>query len=268
MTTSLQHAPVLLEEALAALQVRAGGTYVDCTFGRGGHSRAILGRLGEQGRLIALDRDPEAVAAAEDIADARFVIVHAPFSELREVLGRLAVETVHGVLLDLGVSSTQIDDPQRIPIVRLEGMDQAGYTLTDLLLQPGFRNLMRDNLPAPPFECPLSRSAIPVMIDDCVAEHPVKPGDDTFFIAQFGPALQGAQERGLKNVLRDRPGFHAGFEESQELAVGIHQALDGRWRGSGRHEARLTCKAFVSAVGKDCNVLNRRTSASMKAHER
>ncbi len=113
MTTSSQHVPVLLEEALAALEVRSAGTYVDCTFGRGGHSRAILGRLGEQGRLIALDRDPEAVSAAKDIADARFSIVHAPFSELREVLAQLGVESVHGVLLDLGVSSTQIDDPQR-----------------------------------------------------------------------------------------------------------------------------------------------------------
>ncbi len=113
MTTSLQHAPVLLEEAVRALEVRADGIYVDCTFGRGGHSRAILARLGTEGRLIGLDRDPAAVDAGRDIVDGRFEIVHAAFSELREVLARLGVAAVDGVLLDLGVSSTQLDDPQR-----------------------------------------------------------------------------------------------------------------------------------------------------------
>jgi 16S rRNA (cytosine1402-N4)-methyltransferase len=113
MTASSQHAPVLLQEAVDALHVRADGIYVDCTFGRGGHSRAILARLGTQGRLIGLDRDPEAVSAGREIVDGRFSIVHAAFSELGEVLARLAVEAVDGVLLDLGVSSTQLDDPQR-----------------------------------------------------------------------------------------------------------------------------------------------------------
>jgi 16S rRNA (cytosine1402-N4)-methyltransferase len=113
MTTSLQHAPVLLEEAVKALDVRADGVYVDCTFGRGGHSRAILARLGTEGRLIGLDRDPAAVGAGRDIRDGRFEIVHAAFSELSEVLARLGVAAVDGVLLDLGVSSTQLDDPQR-----------------------------------------------------------------------------------------------------------------------------------------------------------
>jgi 16S rRNA (cytosine1402-N4)-methyltransferase len=113
MTKSLQHAPVLLEEAVSALGVRADGIYVDCTFGRGGHSRAILARLGTEGRLIGLDRDPAAVDAGRDIVDGRFEVVHAAFSELREVLARLDVAAVDGVLLDLGVSSTQLDDPQR-----------------------------------------------------------------------------------------------------------------------------------------------------------
>ncbi|MGH8636608.1 MAG: 16S rRNA (cytosine(1402)-N(4))-methyltransferase RsmH [Burkholderiales bacterium] len=113
MTTSLQHAPVLLEEAVSALDVRAEGIYVDCTFGRGGHSRAILARLGTEGRLIGLDRDPAAVSAGRDILDGRFDIVHAAFSELGDVLARFAIDAVDGVLLDLGVSSTQLDDPQR-----------------------------------------------------------------------------------------------------------------------------------------------------------
>src|SRR5512132_3189688 len=97
------HLAVLLEEAVAALAIRADGVYVDATFGRGGHSRAILARLGPAGRLIALDRDPQAVAAARQIKDPRFVIEHAPFSELAQVLERQGVGQVQGVLADFGV---------------------------------------------------------------------------------------------------------------------------------------------------------------------
>jgi 16S rRNA (cytosine1402-N4)-methyltransferase len=107
------HRTVLLEEAIDALAIRADGAYVDGTFGRGGHSRMILGRLGSCGRLIALDRDPQAVAAARRISDARFDAVHASFDELAGVLGRLGLEGVDGVLLDLGVSSPQLDDAAR-----------------------------------------------------------------------------------------------------------------------------------------------------------
>ena len=99
------------------LAVRADGIYVDCTFGRGGHSRAILQRLGPAGRLIALDRDPQAVEAARAITDPRFSIDHAPFSELAQVLEphlqRLGAARVDGVLADLGVSSPQIEDAAR-----------------------------------------------------------------------------------------------------------------------------------------------------------
>lgn len=108
-----EHIPVLLEEALAALNVRPDGIYVDATFGRGGHSRAILARLGPRGRLLALDRDPQAVAAAAAIADRRFSIVHAHFSELGRVLAEEGIAGVDGVLLDIGVSSPQLDTPER-----------------------------------------------------------------------------------------------------------------------------------------------------------
>ena len=113
MTRDLVHATVLLSEAVEALQIRPDGIYVDGTFGRGGHSRLILERLGTQGRLIALDKDPMAVAAAKEISDARFQIVHRGFERLGEVLRELGVEKVDGVLLDLGVSSPQLDDAQR-----------------------------------------------------------------------------------------------------------------------------------------------------------
>jgi len=107
------HSPVLLEAAVGSLQVWQDGIYVDCTFGRGGHSREILGRLGRRGRLIALDRDPAAIAAHGGIDDERLQLAHARFSCLREVLRARGVTQVNGILLDLGVSSPQLDDAQR-----------------------------------------------------------------------------------------------------------------------------------------------------------
>jgi len=111
------HVPVLLEQTIAALAIRPDGVYVDCTFGRGGHSAAILARLGTGGRLVAIDRDPEAVAAAkrwqEKVGDGRFSIGHARFSQLGEVLDSMGVDRVDGVLFDLGVSSPQLDEPSR-----------------------------------------------------------------------------------------------------------------------------------------------------------
>jgi 16S rRNA (cytosine1402-N4)-methyltransferase len=107
------HAPVLAREAIEALNVRPGGVYVDATFGRGGHSRLILERLGPAGRLIALDRDPEAVAAARAITDPRFSCVRARFGDVARVLDEAGVARIDGALLDLGVSSPQLDDPER-----------------------------------------------------------------------------------------------------------------------------------------------------------
>ncbi|HUO44752.1 MAG TPA: 16S rRNA (cytosine(1402)-N(4))-methyltransferase RsmH [Burkholderiales bacterium] len=107
------HVPVLLDEAVEALQVRPDGIYVDATFGRGGHSREILRRLGEHGRLIAIDRDAAAVAAGREIGDGRLQLVHDSFSHLREILRAHGTERVNGVLLDLGVSSPQLDDAAR-----------------------------------------------------------------------------------------------------------------------------------------------------------
>jgi 16S rRNA (cytosine1402-N4)-methyltransferase len=111
-----EHHPVLLAETLAALAIRPDGLYVDCTFGRGGHSRAILAQLGpmEQGaRLIALDRDPQAIAAGAEIGDPRFTLVHAAFSRLDQVLAAQGISCADGILLDIGVSSPQLDDPSR-----------------------------------------------------------------------------------------------------------------------------------------------------------
>ncbi|MEK6593750.1 MAG: 16S rRNA (cytosine(1402)-N(4))-methyltransferase RsmH [Pseudomonadota bacterium] len=107
------HATVLLEQAVDGLNVREDGVYIDCTFGRGGHSRLILMRLGKAGRLIALDRDPDAVRAGATIGDGRFSIVHGAFGQLRELMARAGVSRADGIILDLGVSSPQFDDAAR-----------------------------------------------------------------------------------------------------------------------------------------------------------
>lgn len=107
------HVPVLAHEAVAALAIRPDGVYVDGTFGRGGHSRLILQQLGPAGRLIALDRDPAAIRAGADLHDARLTLRRAAFSRLGAVLDELGVAKVDGILLDIGVSSPQLDDAAR-----------------------------------------------------------------------------------------------------------------------------------------------------------
>jgi len=107
--TPWQHTTVLLSEAVDALDIQPDGTYVDATFGRGGHSRLILSKLSPQGRLIAFDKDLDAIAAAKQIQDPRFSIRHQGFANL----GELEAGSVDGVLMDLGVSSPQIDNPAR-----------------------------------------------------------------------------------------------------------------------------------------------------------
>lgn len=110
-----KHIPVLLNEAIEALAIRPDGLYIDATFGRGGHSRAILSQLGPQGRLYAFDRDPRAAEAAAELANfPQFHFIHAPFSTLAEAAQREHINgQVDGILFDLGVSSPQLDDAER-----------------------------------------------------------------------------------------------------------------------------------------------------------
>jgi len=107
--TPWQHTTVLLNEAVDALFTKPDGTYVDATFGRGGHSRLILSRLGPRGRLVAFDKDPDAISEASRITDARFSIRHQGFRDL----GELPARSASGLLMDIGVSSPQIDNPAR-----------------------------------------------------------------------------------------------------------------------------------------------------------
>ncbi len=113
MTASSAHVTVLLEEAVEALAVKADGAYVDATFGRGGHSRNILSRLGAAGRLVSLDRDPAAIAVGKSLADSRFFLVHRAFGELTVAAAEAGLKAADGILFDVGVSSPQIDDGER-----------------------------------------------------------------------------------------------------------------------------------------------------------
>ena len=150
MNASWQHTTVLLHEAIDALVTDPSGTYVDGTFGRGGHSRLILQRLDPVGRLIAFDRDPEAVAAASAgstrVEDPRFSIHHANFTEISQQLAAIGITAVDGVLLDLGVSSPQIDNPARGFSFRADGpldmrMDPTrGESAADFLARADERN--------------------------------------------------------------------------------------------------------------------------------
>lgn len=111
---TFKHTSVLLDEAVNGLNIRADGIYIDGTFGRGGHSRLILSQLGPEGQLLAIDRDPQAIAAAQAIDDPRFSIIHGPFSSLATYVEERGLSgKIDGILLDLGVSSPQLDDAER-----------------------------------------------------------------------------------------------------------------------------------------------------------
>ena len=115
MTASFSHTSVLLQECLDGLAIKTDGIYIDATFGRGGHSGEILKQLGSNGRLIAFDRDPQAIEAAARFADdERFKIVHSAFGDMAEVIEQMGLtQQIDGVLMDLGVSSPQLDDAER-----------------------------------------------------------------------------------------------------------------------------------------------------------
>jgi len=148
----MQHTTVLLHEAVDALVTSPGGIYVDGTYGRGGHSRLLLSRLSPQGRLVAIDRDVQAVEAASTnestrVTDPRFSIHHTSFAHMAATLAEQGVRKVHGLLLDLGVSSPQIDDPTRGFSFRFDGpldmrMDTTrGESAADFLARADERQL-------------------------------------------------------------------------------------------------------------------------------
>lgn len=223
----MEHIPVLLTEALDALSVCPDGVYVDGTFGRGGHSRGLLARLGPAGRLIALDRDPTAIAAGQTVDDARFTLVHARFAELASVLDDLGVTAVDGVLLDIGVSSPQLDEAARGMSFRQDApldmrMDTSrGETVAQWLAradEADIKEVIRD------YGEERFASAIAKAI---VAARSERPVDTTYQLAQIVASAVRTREAGQHPATRSFQALRIFInKELEELSLVLPQALD------------------------------------------
>jgi len=241
------HTTVLLAEAIDALVTTPDGVYVDGTFGRGGHSRALLARLSPRGRLIAIDRDPQAVAAAtsgpDAITDARFSIHHTSFATLAALLDALGVELIDGLLLDLGVSSPQIDDPARGFSFRFDGpldmrMDTTrGESAAQFLARADVRDIadvLRD-YGEERFAMPVAR-AIVARRDE---GKPVQTTKElSALVARAVKTREGAQDPATRTFQGLRIHVNA---ELDELGQGLDAAIDRLATG-----ARLVVIAFHS----------------------
>jgi 16S rRNA (cytosine1402-N4)-methyltransferase len=201
------HTAVLGEEAVEGLRVRSDGCYVDCTYGRGGHSRLILARLGGAGRLLALDRDPQAVAAGGEIDDARFRIVHGRFGRLSELAAQAGVARADGILLDLGVSSPQLDDAAR-------GFSFRHDAPLDMRMDPGAGVTAAEWLASAPES----------EIREVIRKH----GEERF-AKQIAAAIAAARARGLVRTTRQLAALVAkaipAREPRQDPATRTFQAL-------------------------------------------
>jgi 16S rRNA (cytosine1402-N4)-methyltransferase len=213
----VEHVPVLLHETLAALALRPDGTYLDATFGRGGHSRAILERLDARGRVVALDRDPAAERAASEVRDPRFSFRRAWFSDAGNALDHLGIDRIDGALLDLGVSSPQLDDPARGFSYRFDGpldmrMDPTrGESAAEFLARADVRELT-----------------------EVIRDH----GEERF-AQSIARAI--AKARG-----------QAPIQTTRELAEVVAQAVGARTRGDWRQDpAARTFQALRIAVNRE-----------------
>ena len=217
------HHSVLLEESVAALVHDRDGTYVDGTFGRGGHARAILARLSPRGRVVAIDRDPDAERAAAGLRDARFAFRRARFSALDDVLDALAIPLCDGVLLDLGVSSPQLDTPARGFSFRHEGP-------LDMRMDPDAGE------PASAFIARASLRELTEVIRDHGEERLAQP---------IARAIVAARARGPVVTTR-------------QLAAIVAQAVGPRTRGDWRQDpATRTFQALRIAVNEELAELER-----------
>jgi 16S rRNA (cytosine1402-N4)-methyltransferase len=238
----MEHIPVLLAETLDALAMRPDGCYVDGTFGRGGHSRALLERLGPHGRLIALDRDPSAIEAGRSIHDERFTLVHARFAELADVLDELGVDALDGVMLDIGVSSPQLDEAARGMSFRQDApldmrMDTSkGETVAQWLAradETDIREVIRD------YGEERFASAIAKAI---VAARSERPVDTTHQLAQIVAATVRTREAGQHPATRSFQALRIFInKELEELSLVLPQALAALTPGG-----RLAVIAFHS----------------------
>lgn len=229
-----EHIPVLKEEVLEALSIREDGRYVDCTYGRGGHARAIAERLGPLGRVLAMDRDPEAVQAArEHWLDPRLEVVHAPFSMLEKcVAARGWATQVNGVLFDLGVSSPQLETAARGFSFMRDGpldmrMDPTqGVTAAEWLAQAGEQDIA---------EClqrygeerharRLARAIVAARVQAPI----IRTAQLAAIIARAHPAWEHGQHPATRAFQAIRIQVN---NELEELKQGLHQAVEILARG-------------------------------------
>lgn len=232
--------PVLKDEVLRFLAIRPDGFYVDGTFGRGGHARAILGQLGPRGRLLALDRDPDAIAVASLLAagDSRFRILHRPFSRLGEILDAEGVAGgVDGILLDIGVSSPQLEDPARGFSFRADGpldmrMDPGeGISAADWLAAAGEQEIA-DVLWRYGEERASRRIARAIVTARIAA-----PVDTTGRLASV-----------IAGVVRGEPGRHPATRSFQAIRIHINRELDELEAGLGAALAGLAVGGRLCVV--------------------
>jgi 16S rRNA (cytosine1402-N4)-methyltransferase len=224
------HRTVLLDEAVEALAIedaRRDGIYVDGTFGRGGHSRKILDRLSQRGRLIAFDKDPEAIAEAEKLAraDARFVIVHDSFATLSQALTARDVQKVDGVLLDLGLSSPQVDDASRGFSFRGDGpLDMRMDTTRGISAADWLATETQDNIEKVIREYGEERFAFQIA-KALVARRAVEPISGTRQLAALVAQAVKTREKGKDPATRTFQAIRIFInKELEELEAGLMQA--------------------------------------------
>lgn len=219
--STFSHVPVLLEETIASLQIDPDGIYVDATAGGAGHSAAILAQLSERGRLVCLDQDPDAVAIISERigSDPRVTVVHDNFSNIEDILSDLEISGVDGILADLGVSSHQLDTPERGFSFHNDApldmrMSQAGPTAADLC----------NTLP----EAELRKILY------------------TYGEEKYAPRIAAA-------IVRQRE--VAPLETTLQLADLVREAMPAKARRA-KHPARKTFQALRIAVNGEMDVLN------------
>jgi len=217
------HVPVMLDEVLAGLNLRPGGIYVDCTLGGAGHSEAILRRTSPDGRLVALDQDPEAIAFAQrrlaPYRD-RVELVQVNFVKLTEVLNQLNIKFVDGILFDLGVSSYQLDNPVR-------GFSYLHDAPLDMRMDPGKK----------------------ITAGELVNKLPVK--ELARIIRNYGEERWASRIAEFIGVERER----RTIETTGQLVEIIKRAVPARARRDGPHPARRTFQALRIAVNDELEIL-------------
>src|SRR5882757_7073502 len=224
------HRPVMGDVAVRQLVADPQATYVDATYGRGGHARLILERLGPGGRLIALDRDPEAARDAASILDARFEFERTRFSRLGQVLEARSIPCIGGLLMDLGVSSPQLDDPERGFSLRLDGP-------LDMRMDP---------------DGGMSAAQWLAQVDQGELRRVLRTYADERFAASIAKAIVARQSAG-------RP-----LERTSELAEVVARAIPGKDRKDpNQHPATRTFQALRIFINQELEELALTLQASM-----